>query len=164
MNTTRRLILSLALAMPGLPAIAAGGDDRVLTPESFRQIRAQHAGQPLVVHLWGMTCGPCLTELPKWGELLRQRPGMRLVLIQADQTPPRAGEATLRKAGLARAERWHVESEMDEFLRASIDPKWQGEMPTTLLIAPGGEVTRIAGAADLAKVARWLDAPSAPRR
>ena len=48
--------------------------------------------------------------------------------------------------------------------RASIDPKWQGEMPTTLLIAPGGEVTRIAGVADLAQVAGWLDARSALRR
>lgn len=164
MNTTRRCVLMLALAMPGLPTLAAGDDDRVFTTESLRQIRAHHAGQPLVLHLWGMTCGPCLTELPRWAELRRQRPSLRLVLVQADQTPPRASEATLRKAGLGAVERWHVVSEMDEFLRASVDPTWHGELPRTLLIAPGGEVTRVTGVADLAQVARWLDAQAVPKR
>ena len=109
-----------------------------------------------------MTCGPCLVELPKWGELLRKRPAMNLALIEVDQTPPRASEQALGQAGLAKAESWGVTSPFDEYLRASIDPKWIGDMPRTLLISPTGEVTRMRGVADLGQVGRWLDAwPSA---
>jgi len=129
----------------------------ILGPDSVALIRARHAGRPLVVHLWGMTCGPCLAELPKWGALRRRRHDMNLVLIQVDQAPPRAGRQTLQAAGLQGVESWSVGSELDEFLRASIDPKWRGDMPRTLLISSGGEITRIAGVADLGRVERWLD-------
>ena len=167
MNTTRRTFLVSTLALVGIESFAAdakGAASRVFTSESFAQIRARHAGQALVVHLWGMTCGPCLVELPKWGELHRKRPGMHLVLIQVDQTPPGASEQTLRSAGLRKAESWSIASELDEFVRAGIDPKWRGEMPRTLLISPAGEITRIAGVADLGQVTRWLDSAEAGGR
>ncbi len=164
MNTTRRTILISILATLGLQSFEASAQGRAFSAESFAQIRASHAGRPLIVHLWGMTCGPCLVELPKWGGLLRKRPHMHLVLIQVDQAPQGASEQTLRSAGLLEAEIWYVPSELDEFLRASIDPKWRGEMPRTLLISPGGEVARIAGAADLEQVTRWLDSAQAGGR
>jgi thiol-disulfide isomerase/thioredoxin len=167
--TTRRTWLAsglgawlLAASARAAPSVA-GHQPGTLDAETFAQIRARHAGRPLVVHLWGMTCGPCLSELPKWGELYRRRPGMNLVLIQVDQAPPRAGQQTLQAAGLRKAERWSAGSELDEFLRASIDPKWRGDMPRTLLISPGGEIGRIAGVADLAQVERWLDEVSGKR-
>ncbi len=164
MNTTRRTLLVSTLATLGLGSFAADAAPRIFTTDSFAQIRAHHAGRPLVIHLWGMTCGPCLVELPKWGKLLRKRPGMHLVLIQVDQTPLRASEQTLQSAGLLKVESWTVDSELDEFLRASIDPKWLGEMPRTLLISPGGEITRVAGVADLGQVARWLDSAATAAR
>jgi thiol-disulfide isomerase/thioredoxin len=33
---------------------------------SWQEIRRAHAGQPIVVHFWGLTCGPCRVEMPKW--------------------------------------------------------------------------------------------------
>jgi hypothetical protein len=166
MNHPRRALwactaLAWTIGVAGLlgssTAIAAPS---VLTRDSFSLIRARHSGQPLVVHVWGMTCGPCLVDLPKWGELRRQRPDMHLVLIQADQTPPQASEQRLRSVGLVTAENWMAGSELDEFLRASIDPLWQGEMPRTLLIAPNGDITRMSGTGDLSQVRRWLDGHS----
>ena len=40
--------------------------------------------------IWGVTCGPCRVEMPRWSELLRERPDLRLVVIHADLVP---GEA-----------------------------------------------------------------------
>lgn len=134
-----------------------------LSKDSFAQIRARHAGQPLVVHIWGMTCGPCMVELPQWGALLRRQPHMKLVLIQADQAPAQAREQMLDQAGLGRAESWAATGELDEYLRASIDRQWQGDMPRTLLITAQGEVTRIQGVANLAHVSQWLRQQSHPR-
>ena len=159
--TRRRWLLGCAgsaLAWRAAPARADSAATRVFDADSFARIRAAHGGHPLVVHLWGLTCGPCLDELPRWGALLRQRPGTALVLIQADATPPGAADVLLRRAGLARAERWAVAEEMDEFMRAGIDPSWSGELPRTLLFgAQGAPSVAIRGVADLREVRRWLD-------
>ncbi|MDB6000923.1 MAG: hypothetical protein JWP52_2622 [Rhizobacter sp.] len=157
MKQFRFLISAALLALASLSHSAMAADTRPFDKDSFAQIRAQHAGKPLVVHVWGMTCGPCLIELPKWSELQRKRPDMNLVLIEADQAPVKASEQTLAKAGLAKAQSWMVASTLDEFMRASIDPKWMGDMPRTLLIDATGKVTTLPGVADLATVNRWLD-------
>ena len=69
---------------------------------SWAKLRAAHAGQPTVIHFWGLTCGPCLVELPQWGKLQAERPDLRLVLIAADPLPqePERVAATLARAGL----------------------------------------------------------------
>ena len=151
---------ALLLALSGFAGPAARADTAPnrLTEESFAQIRAHYAGKPLVVHIWGMTCGPCLGELPKWGELQRAHPGMNLVLIQADQSPAEATVKTLKEAGLSKVESWSAAAELDEYLRASIDPKWLGDMPRTLMVSADGQTERLRGVADLAQVRRWLEA------
>jgi len=163
MNTPLLRLIRIALlaAAAATPLLAAAATPREFTEDSFAQIRARYAGRPLVVHIWGMTCGPCLVELPKWGALQRRRPDMNLVLIQADQAPARASEQTLQGAGLGRAESWGLTQPLDDYLRASIDPKWAGDMPRTLLLAPGGQLTVIRGVADIGAVARWLDGVAA---
>lgn len=160
---TRRLCWLAACAvtlLAGQTGLVLAAPAKALSRDSFAQIRASHAGQPLIVHIWGMTCGPCMVELPQWGALLRRYPRMRLVLIQADQAPPQASEQMLAQAGLGRVESWAAAGELDEYLRASIDRLWQGDMPRTLLIAPQGGVTRIQGVADLDQVGQWLNAQS----
>lgn len=164
MNPRFRRLMACALTMlicqsGGALAAPAG----VLNKDSFAQIRARHAGQALVVHIWGMTCGPCMLELPKWGAFLRQRPGVHFVLIQADQAPAQAREQVLGQAGLGQVEGWAAAGELDEYLRASIDLKWQGDMPRTLLITPKGQVTRIQGVADLDQVGQWLRTHTPPK-
>ena len=156
----RRLCQLAAVALFAWQAGAASAAS--LSKDSFAQIRARHAGQPLVVHIWGMTCGPCMVELPQWGALLRRQPHMRLVLIQADQAPAQAREQVLDQAGLGRAESWAAAGELDEYLRASIDRQWQGDIPRTLLITAQGQVTRIQGVANLAHVSQWLRQQSQP--
>jgi hypothetical protein len=105
-----------------------------------------------------MSCGPCLVELPQWGALLRKRPELPLVLIQVDASQPAARAKRLAAAGLAGAENWSANTEFDEFLRASIDPAWPGDMPRTLLISPSGQVKTIPGTVRMSEVERWLEA------
>lgn len=142
---------------PAIVALAAHAVTPTLERDTFAQIRTRHAGKPLVVHLWGTSCGPCLVELPRWGTLGRQRPDLDLVLIQVDVSPVGAAEDVLAKASLGNVERWRVEAPPDEFVRASIDRTWRGDMPRTLLVAPNGATTVLRGSADLAAVARWLE-------
>jgi thiol-disulfide isomerase/thioredoxin len=127
---------------------------------SWQDVRRAHAGQPIVVHFWGLTCGPCRVEMPKWGRLLQERPDLRLVVIDADLIPNAAGLVSemLVKTGLAGAENWIFADDFVERLRFEIDPRWRGEIPMTLLIARDGKTTTIEGVADPAQVRAWLDA------
>ena len=135
------------------------GAIRPFDRDSFTQIRAAYAHKPLVVHIWGLTCGPCLAELPKWGQMRKAHPDMNLVLIQADEGSVDAVEAAVERAGLQGVESWSTRSEIDEFERASIDASWVGDMPRTLLISADGEVTTLKGVVDPGAIARWLAAP-----
>jgi len=142
---------SLARAEPASPLAFERG--------SWAKLRASHTGQATVIHFWGLTCGPCLVELPHWGKLRQERQDLKLVLIAADPLPqdPDRVSATLEKAGLAGSESWSFTDRFYERLRYEIDPAWAGELPRTVMIDAKGAATVLPGVADLAQVRAWLD-------
>jgi thiol-disulfide isomerase/thioredoxin len=141
---------------------AEAADPQPFERGSWAKLREAHAGQPTVIHFWGLTCAPCLVELPHWGALQAQRPDIRLVLIAADPLPqdPERLAATLAKAGLDKTESWSFTDRFYERLRHEIDPAWAGELPRTVMIDRSGRATVLPGVADLARVRQWLDAQS----
>jgi thiol-disulfide isomerase/thioredoxin len=158
----RRWLLRAALLLLAVPAVAA--DLHPFVRGSWQALTAAHAGRPTIVHLWGLSCAPCMAELPRWGELKRERHGLDLVLVAADplaEDAPRVA-AALAKAGLAGAESWGFAEAFAARLRFEIDPRWRGELPRTLLIAGDGTVTTMPGVADLAAVRAWLEAQEKP--
>jgi thiol-disulfide isomerase/thioredoxin len=155
------LLLAALLCVASFPA-AEAADPQSFGRGSWAKLRAAHAGQPTVVHFWGLTCAPCLVELPHWSALQVRRPDLRLVLIAADPVPqdPERLAATLAKAGLDKTESWSFTDRFYERLRYEIDPAWAGELPRTVMIDRDGKVTVLPGVADLAQVRQWLDAQS----
>jgi thiol-disulfide isomerase/thioredoxin len=152
--------LILAMLALALPASAAGVDElHPFVRGSWKEIRAAHAGRPTVVHFWGLTCGPCRVEMPLLGRFLQQRPDLNLVMIDADFAPndPTEVATTLVQTGLAGVENWIFSDDFAERLRYEIDPKWQGDIPRTLLIAADGTVTTVEGVADVEKLRARLD-------
>ena len=98
----KRLILLVLLLGASSFGVAEAAEPLSFERGSWAKLRANHAGQPIVVHLWGLTCGPCLVELPAWGKLQAERADLKLVLVAADpvpQDPERVGAtlARLRK-------------------------------------------------------------------
>jgi len=162
----RKLSVFALLILTMLPwsceAVSAN-DLRQFVRGSWNDIRKAHAGKPTVVHFWGVTCGPCRTEMPNWGKLLAQRSDLNLVVINADLVPnePAAVTAMLAETGLASAENWTFGDGFVERLRYEIDPHWRGDIPRTMLIEWDGATTTVEGVADLDRVRDWLDAQNA---
>jgi thiol-disulfide isomerase/thioredoxin len=142
----------------------AAGDLNDFGRGSWKAIRQAHAGRPVVVHFWGVTCGPCRVEMPEWGKFLKERKDLDLVMINSDLVPdaPDAVRAMLAQNGLSDAENWIFNDGFVERLRYEIDPQWQGEIPRTVLIGRDGASATIDGVADLNVIRAWLDAQRPP--
>lgn len=155
------LLFALALTVSFLPQYLAAADQlRAFQRGSWQTILHAHAGRPMMVNFWGVTCAPCKVELPLLGKFVRDNPGLDVVTVNADLVP-NAREAVLsmlRKAGLLSTENWTFSDGFVERLRFEIDPAWQGDIPRTMLIARDGKVTTLEGIVDLAKVKKWFEA------
>lgn len=157
------VVLLLALAMP-----APAQDPSQLRPfgrGSWQQLMKTHAGRPTIVHLWGVTCGPCKVEMPQLGAFVKEHPDIDMVTISADVVPdlPAATHAMLERSGLSQAENWIFDGFADR-LRFEIDPTWQGDIPRTLLITREGDMTTIEGAADMADLKAWSERQLATKK
>lgn len=157
-----RRVLVLALLLTLFSWAGARAETLPFERGSWQKLLAAHAGKPTVIHFWGLTCAPCLVELPAWGKLQASRPDLRLVLVAADPVPqaPERLQATLARAGLDKSESWGFTDSFHERLRYEIDPAWSGELPRTVMIDHDGKATVLPGVADLATVRAWLDAQS----
>jgi thiol-disulfide isomerase/thioredoxin len=161
------LLALLLLLLPTVTSTTQSTEElRSFARGSWKHIREKHAGQPTVVHFWGLTCGPCRVEMPMWGKLLKKHPGLNLVTIDADLVPNERSAviAMLTNAGLAGAENWMFTDGFVERLRFEVDPRWQGEIPMTLLIASDGTITTSEGVADFDAIEAWLATHSQPMR
>ena len=152
-----RAVLAFLAMLVASPALA--GDPQPFLRGSWQEVRQEHAGRPFIVHFWGLTCGPCLAELPQWGRFMRERPELAMVMIDADPVvgDPGAIAATLAKAGLASAETWMFADPFTERLAYEVDPHWAGELPYTLLIRGDGSVKALPGTADFPALRDWVD-------
>jgi len=155
----KRLRYIFALCLPLLTAMPAAADMRPFVRGSWQEVVKASAGKPTVVHFWGLTCAPCLTELPHWTRLRQDHPDLNIIMIAADPAPARTEDlvATLQHAGLGDVETWAFADQFSERLRFEIDPKWRGEMPRTLLLARDGKTTSMPGLADFDVIRGWFD-------
>lgn len=111
---------------------------------ALRDLAANKTEKFLLVNVWSTTCAPCITELAELVTVNRmfRRRHFELVTITLD--PPDRQEAALtvlRKSHVS-CRNFIFESDNRDKLAEALDPKWQGPVPYTLLIAPGGEVVR----------------------
>jgi thiol-disulfide isomerase/thioredoxin len=155
-----RLLAALALAVSLAPP-ASTQTLRPFVKGSWNELRRAQAGRPFIVHFWGITCPPCLGELPEWRRLEQEHPKVPIVFVAADPVPVDRARiaAALEKAGLSRSgELWAFDGEFYDPLRFEVSPDWAGELPFTLLVDKTGAVTPLVGLVDMAAVRAWLRA------
>jgi len=158
----RRRLVAVAAVIAILQAVAHVESLTPFVRGSWESIRHLHQGRPFIVHFWGITCAPCLGELPRWAELARERADVPILFVAADPVPVgrERVERALTEAGLTKGEHWMFGGEFFDPLRYEVSPDWAGELPLTLLVDRQGATTTLIGVADLAAVRAWLDGTS----
>jgi thiol-disulfide isomerase/thioredoxin len=152
-----KLWLALALALCSLPASAS--EPLEFGRGSWQELRRAHQGHPTIIHFWGLTCGPCLVELPEWGRFVQATNDADVVMVAADPVPedPAGLASTLVKAGLSDVESWRFADRFTERLEYEIDPSWHGELPLTILLGRHGAVRSILGPVDFSDLRAWIE-------
>jgi thiol-disulfide isomerase/thioredoxin len=155
--TGRRFLLTL-LGLAAGSALAAPPAELSFTPDSLASITARHCGRgPFALAVWSIDCPHCKAGLQVLEKLRRQRPGLHVVLVQADVSPPpEAGPAMLSQAGVVGSERWVFADQAPERLRYAIDPEWAGELPRTYLYDQHCGRVAVSGALSDESLRRWL--------
>ncbi|MEO6437433.1 MAG: redoxin domain-containing protein [Tepidisphaeraceae bacterium] len=112
-----------------------------------------------LINVWATWCGPCVAELPELVEMnrmYRKRP-FELITISMDEPDQKsAALEMLKQQKVATKNFLYTGGDKDKLVNA-LDPKWEGPVPFTALIAPGGEVLyRKTGAIDALEVKRVI--------
>jgi thiol-disulfide isomerase/thioredoxin len=96
----------------------------------------------LVVNIWATWCGPCVAELPEFVTMNRmyRKRDFQMVTISMDEPDDKAAALkTLRENHVATTNYISTITNRDK-LADLLDKEWQGPVPYTLVIAPGGKV------------------------
>lgn len=124
---------------------------------SMSTILREHAGKPMLVNFWSISCPPCREEMPVLARFMRENPQVDIVTIATDDIAEQdAVVDALHSSTLATADNWIFAEEFAEALRYEVDPTWYGEMPRTYLYASDGRRETIAGKVTPNTLQTWL--------
>ena len=95
-----------------------------------------------LINLWATWCGPCVTEFPSFIEMNRMYRGRDFELITISADNPVNKERVLKFLQKSQASVSNYLFSLDDkyTLIEAIDPKWQGALPYTILVEPGGKI------------------------
>jgi thiol-disulfide isomerase/thioredoxin len=127
--------------------------------EKLRDLRANKSGKVRLINVWATWCGPCVSEFDDLIEtnLRFRHRDFELVTI-AGQFPDEKPQVLkfLQKHFASTKNYYFGETDKYKLIEA-LDPEWNGALPHTLLIGPGGEVLyRETGEIDFLKLRRQI--------
>lgn len=149
---------ALLLLHSTMGSALAQGALAMFQPGSYQAILQQQQGQPFVLVLWSLECSHCMGELQMLGELLAERPQLRLVVVSTD-TPADSGELSqvLAQHGLGAASSWVFAADDAARLRFEIDRTWYGELPRSYLFNAQHQRAAHSGVLKRDELERWAE-------
>ncbi|MDA3816238.1 MAG: redoxin domain-containing protein [Prolixibacteraceae bacterium] len=129
-------------------------------PVSLETIDEQKLGEIMennsenlrLINIWATWCTPCVLELPDIIQLQRiyGNRDFELVTVSSDKIKNKDKSLELLKKHHASNKNYIFNNDDKYKLIEGVDPEWQGSIPYTILIEPGGEIVyRHQGTVDL---------------
>ncbi|HEY3405099.1 MAG TPA: redoxin domain-containing protein [Ohtaekwangia sp.] len=94
-----------------------------------------------LINVWATWCGPCVTEFPEFvtmNRMYRNRE-FELVTISMDDLARKPNALTFLTKKQASMKNYIFKGDKYQFIEA-LDKKWEGALPYTLFVAPGGKI------------------------
>lgn len=95
-----------------------------------------------LINVWATSCLPCLAEFPELVAMHRsyRKRDFELITISADHLEREEQALSFLKRQQASSKNCLFVGKNEYELAESLDEKWQGGLPYTLLVAPGGKI------------------------
>jgi peroxiredoxin len=132
---------------------------KVIDQAGIKELARNDSKKLRLVNLWATWCGPCVHEMPElvtMNRMYRNRP-FEMITISVDQVEKKdQALEMLTKLHVSSTNYLFAADDKDKLAEA-LDAKWEGPLPYTLLIAPGGKIIfRKAGEIDPAELKRAI--------
>ena len=110
--------------------------------KGLKNLVENHSQKLRLINVWATWCGPCVEEfsqLVNMNHEYRDR-GLEFVSISADDPSKKTAALTFLKRQNASGPNYIYSTDDKYKLIEAVDPKWEGALPYTLLVEPGGKV------------------------
>ena len=100
------------------------------------------SGKLRLINIWATWCGPCITEFPDLVIIDRMYRGRQFefITISADKQERKNEVLNFLKTQQASNKNYIFNKDDVYEMIEAVDPEWQGALPYTLLIEPGGKI------------------------
>jgi peroxiredoxin len=113
-----------------------------ITADGIRELVQNHTNKLRVINVWATWCGPCVEEFPAFVDMNRmyRRRDFEFISVSADE--PAKKDKALQFLQKSEASNSNYIFNIDDKYKLieAIDPKWQGALPYTLVVEPGGKI------------------------
>jgi peroxiredoxin len=105
-------------------------------------VKNTSSGKLRLINIWATWCGPCVTEFPELviiDRMYRGRP-FEFITISADKQAKKTDVLNFLKKQQASNKNYIFNKEDVYQMIEAVDPEWQGALPYTLVVEPGGKI------------------------
>lgn len=94
-----------------------------------------------LINVWATWCGPCVMEFPSFVDMHRmyRNREFEMISISFDDPGRKQNALNFLTKKQASMKNYLISGDRYDFIEA-IDPKWEGALPYTLFIGPGGKI------------------------
>lgn len=118
-------------------------DVEMIDEAGIRDLIKNNTNKVRLINVWATWCGPCVTEFPEFITMNRMyapRRDFEFISISADYPEKKDRVLQFLKKAEASNKNYLYNADDKYKLIEAIDPKWQGALPYTILVEPGGKI------------------------
>jgi peroxiredoxin len=117
-------------------------DVEMIDETGIKDLLKNNSDKLRLINVWATWCGPCVTEFPDFITINRMYHGRDFEFISISADDPANKEKVLKFLKQKQASNNNYLFSIDDKYKLieAVDPNWQGALPYTILVEPGGKI------------------------